>query len=496
MAFLSQSSGRSPTIIGTNLIGRNSGYGSGSDFANNLNKILKPGVNFNTQINLNLGKGENPGSTYSKNVDPKIPINGGNGSGRGSGRPHKKYSDSKGPFFMPSEIKTAPISFLTGIKSGTLINPFEVSNCKSNSSLFTLGGSFLPVSVEDSMFHKLMFGDIYFNIITKLQQDINFRINREMSAKDFYNYLASLSNALQLYYSVDSILAYTSVVRNNNVGMTYLRKGLTAEILSKQEELKRLLLNCAIPPNLLSFIAYMYQNFRFEDLNDSAIFKLEFRTTFHDTSSGCLSPEYYDVIIDELRSTPTITSILLKGIPSFRISNLIPSSSEPIFDANFKTFWYNANSTFIDSKQSKLFYNRTADSSDHEIYYGTFCQEDVDGIFYACSSLYNNTKKTCEPGLWSPVTDYQMLSSCRDEKQLSSMLCYDSYSDKMLSPCSQRTASQCGLYHTVYYSLKDTTGFVTNINVNPSSQKVQVHNINNTASAISQSVMFLFSETN
>jgi hypothetical protein len=496
MAFISPRSGRSPTIVGTDFIGRNQGYGSGSDFANNLNRIIKPGVNFNTQINLNLGKGDNPGSPSLKGDGPNIPNKGDNGGGSGSGRPNKKYSPSKRPYFAPSEVKTSPISFVTNIKSGTLINPFEASNSKTTSSLFTLSGSFLPVSPNSgSIFEQLMLGKIYFNFITKLQQEVNFRIIREIPNKSLLNYFVSISNALQLYYSVDSILAYTSVTSNNNVGMTYLRKGLTAEILSKQEELKRSLLNCAIPPNLLSFIAYMYQNFRFESLDESAIFKLEFRTIFHDTSSQGLSPEYYDVIIAELWAQPTIISILLKGIPSFRVTELIASSAEPLFDANFKTFWYNSNSTYIDNKQSKLIYSRSADSVDHDIYYGSFCNEDVDGIFYACSSLFLSPEKTCEPGLWAPFSDFKALSSCLDSRQRSSLLCYDTPSDRLISPCSQRTASQSGLFHSLYYLADAESKFVSDLNINPSSQKVQVHNINNTTAAVSQSVLFLFSET-
>lgn len=500
MAFVVPYTRRLPSVIGSNSSNNSRGFSfnSGADYANNLSRFIKPGITFNTQLNLNMNSSSGAGSKSDKKpADPKPPNNNGGDKDNnkvGSRRPNKKYSSNKEQgYFAPSDSKTALLSFSSNIKSGTLVNPFQVSDSKESCSLYTLGGSFFPVT--DTSFYNLIIGDIYHRYITKLQSEINYKIDSVITPKGFYGYFVCIVDALQLYYSVDSILAYTSVPTNSNNGMMHLRRSLSAEVLSKQEELKRLLLNVAIPPNLLVFINYMYQNFRFEDLKDSAIFRLEFRSIFHSTSNYKLSPDYYDVIIDEVRNRHTITSVLLKGFPSYRVSELIASSSEPILDPNFKTFWYNSNSTYI-NKDSEIVYNRIIETSDQSFYYGSLCNDDVDGIFYACSSPFNRKTGACEPGIWSPFKDPKSLTSCSRPEQKSSLLCYDSKLDLMIAPCSQRTACQSGLFHSHYYIIESNTRFVSSLNVNPASQKVQVHNVDNIAAAVSESVLFLFKETN
>lgn len=485
MAFVEPSRLIKPIAVGTSSIGKSGGYSSGSGFVSGLNSILKPGVNFNTQLNLQFG-GNGNSSNGNSNVPPS---KGGDSNPKSSkgGRPHKKFSG----YYPSSELKTSSMSFNSGIRSGTIINPFEPSSPTTGSDLFLLAGSFLR-NGSSSYYTSFLAQDIHFKVLTTVQNTVNYKAAREFTSSRFCEYINRLTDALQLYYCIDSILAYESLPSNTNRGMVHLRSFITADVLSSHERLKRTLITLPVPPNLLAFISYMMQIFKFDNTDYSPLYKLEFRSIFHSSSTKSISSDYYDIIIGELTKDSEIVSLLLRSFPSMHITNLLASSASPIFDKNFMSFWYNSCVTYYDGVDEEVKYTKACESIDTKIYYGHFCENDIDGLFYACSSVYNSGKSKIDPGLWTPTYDVDALD-LSDVRQGCNLMCYDSTSNRFTAPLTNRVASQSAIHSAVFFHEDKAKRFIKDEYMNPSSQRVQTHSLDNLSQAVSQSVLFLFS---
>jgi hypothetical protein len=463
------------------------------------NAVKPPGVTFNTQLNLNVG-GRKPSSSGSNSRSSSSSNNNsgdsGGGSGNRNGRPHSSFQKKSSRGYYPlKDSNVGSQSFFTDIPSGIISNPSAKGSSFTGSTLFTMSGSFFPNFMNQPYVVKETIEDrIFFNIITKIYGNVNRNLERQISKTSLYDYINKLSDALQLYYSVESVLAYQSKFSNMNSGMTHLRSLYSADILSAHENLKRTLVQSAIPPNLLAFISYMYQNFKFDTTENAPIYKLAFKYTNH-SGSQSLSPDIINVINAELQECYKINALLLKAIPSYTVYELLPCSAEPIFDRNFMSFWYNSNLSFMHDDKQTLKYTRNIDNSDEEKYYGHFCPNDsLDGIYYACTSLHDSTKGWNLPGFWCPISSAEVLKKCDDEEH-SSLLCYDSDYRRMISPKSHQVATQSGLFHSIYSNRDGKGEYSQVISINPAAQTLQHHSLSNLDHCASQSVLFLLGST-
>jgi hypothetical protein len=485
MAFIIPSPSSKRLIIGSGSYGSSSGYTNGPGFVKSLNSVIRPGINLNAQINMNFGGGGNSGNG-SSNGGGVPPFDSNSSKPSKGGRPNKKYG-----YYAPTVTKTSSVSFNSGIKSGTIINPLEPSSPTFGSDMFLLSGTLLS-SGSSSVYTEFLSKDIHFNLLSKVQSAVNYRVGREFTSARFSKYINRLANALQLYYCVDTVLAYETIPSNTNRGMMGLRTKLDAEILSSHERLKKSLISVAIPPNLLSFVAYMYQTFRFDDTDYSPLYKLEFRAIFHDSKGHCISSGYYNSIIDDLLEDTEIISLLHKTFPSMRTNDLVASSATPIYDKNFISFWYNSCCSYFDQDSMSVKFTKTCGIASEKLYYGHFCENDLDGLFYACNTIFDTAKAKLDPGIWTPLYDNSIYKGLT-KNQCTNILCYDSSIDSFVAPNSSRVSAQCGIFNCLYYVENAASKYYADEYLNPSAQRVQLHNIENLSQAVSQSVLFLFS---
>jgi hypothetical protein len=445
MAFVPPNPGRNPvssTRDGLDMFSRVGRSANARDFAKSFSGNVRPlqfGVNPNLNVDINIGgKGNGNGSKNGSSS---------NKSKRGN-RPYK----SEGYYPIQDNTPTT-FTFNTGIRSSLLVNPFEASD-DNYSTLFVLSGSFLSKHSRTSRIHELMNDLIFTGILLKCQRVCGFKIYRDLTNERFYDYVCAISSALQLYYYVDSIVAYCNSpeVRLPNPGMQHLRSKFTADILSKHSLLGEKLKQYPIPPNLLQIIRYMYQNFIFNDDNSSPIIRLGFREVIYSGDNFSLSPEYYDAIISEFSFAENkVAPILMKTFPDMIMSELPPSSSQPIYDKDFLTFWTNSTISYLNVENGSVNYTRYISNTTDKFSYFTFNGDNVDGIYNSFISIFDLKKKCLQQGLWSVINRTERFKAFNKE-QASSLLCYNTELSKMITPRSTSALAQSGIFHGVYYS--------------------------------------------
>lgn len=375
------------------------------------------------------------GSDFPSRLDGNDSGNGGgsnnNGGGSGGGgksvkpggwRPSKR---DKGIGGSPNVQGVPQFTIDTGIDSGTLINPLQPTT-KYFTPLFIQCGEFMSTLdiQKDSTLANLLNVDLFYKYLVIVQSEVNFGLSRNFTQDNFYMYISTLSEAIQLYYMIDSILAYTSHTPNNNLAMTRLRMAITPEISNSHTKLREILESTPIPPRLLEYIRYMYQNYSFNNVEGSSIIRLSFKdslcTSEYDGGLGINESTYFS-IINRLIDLATVSSIINKIRPSWK-TRMLPSSYEALYDPQFSTFWHNSNIAFEDYGSKVVKHTISVEHSYDMIYYGIFDNR-LDGIIYASCSV-TDQNGVIEKGMWKPFSEFDSRNSIN-----SSLLHYsnDSY---------------------------------------------------------------------
>lgn len=484
--------------------GVSSGSGSGGG-------VFNPSVNANLNIKfpdtatLNIGfgggSGKPPGSSSTR-------LNSSSGSGKDSGsggggcgepprggRPRRGgNSASKGSAHYP--LKDRPVlktDWNSGILSGTLINPYIVGD-EDYSPLYILNGQFFPdvknttgkdgIKInKGSQFSEMFDSDIFNPYLRASERAINYRVGDDFSSEDLFEYIYNVSSALQLFYMIDSIIAYVNNGANRNRGLRYLRDLLTAEILSSHERLRLTLESLPIPRNLVDFIRFMYQNFSHSDKPDSPVIRLGYSGSLYYCSSadaGKLSNLAYSKVQTKLDNLGKIVPIMNKILNNTGVNELPPSCDIAIYDEQFLTFWHNSNVSFSD-KERKLVHSREANDFDQQHYYAHYPTE-LDGGIYACCSLVINN--ISEPGIWKSFADFE---DDWDYEDRTSLTVYKRGGIVGCGDIALRMGS--GIYSAPYFN----GSWVLLTGPAPGVLKTQVHCVGNTTQAVSAMIRSLVS---
>jgi hypothetical protein len=456
--------------------------GSVSDFVSSFGgRVVSPRFGINPTLNIHIGSSSSRNGSGDSNGD-------GDSSkkrGKSGSRPHKSL------IYRPySQRGATNLTYNSGLDSGLSINKLQ-KNTSSYSTCFVCAGSFFPRLKNQPYSQKLVNRNIYSDYLMKCQTSTNPSIDRRFTSDKFYEYISCLVAGLQLYYYVDSIVAYGENTDNvnKNDGLACLRNDFTAEVLSYHQLLSETLCKMICPSNLLDTIRYMYQNFAVTDAPDSSIIRLSFREVAHKGKHLPLSSDYYSVIINELRdSADIVNAVLEKSFPNSKINSLPLSSSVPIHDLNFITFWVNNSISYL--SVDKVIHTRTVKDNEQLFNYFSFNGEDLDGLFAACLSIYSHESDSYENGIWFPISDVTKFKGF-DQDSLSSLLCYDSSLDKFITPKSLSSLSLSGLYHGVYYNVE--TKDLTEALMPPiGSVKMSATSIASFAKAVSLSIFYLY----
>jgi hypothetical protein len=286
---------------------------------------------------------------------------------------------------------------------------------------------------------------------------------------------------------IDSILAFTSYTPNNNIGMTRLRMSITSDIMNGHVRLKEMLEGTPIPPNLLTFIRHMYQNYSFDDVIDSPIIRLSYKDalcTAENDGSLNIDGSTYDEIISTMIEQSTISSMLTK-IRSNWINTLPPSSYEALYDSQFSTFWHNSNIAYEDYGSAVVKFTISVKDRSEPIYYGIFGNR-LDGLIYASCSIVDE-HKVMENGLWAPFTEF------KGKKSINCSLLQLS-NDKLVRPVTAQQFRFSSMVYAAPYTMitSDKNPVWTVVHCSYAAACIpQVHSLENVTQAITKSIGWL-----
>lgn len=148
----------------------------------------------------------------------------------------------------------------TGIKSGlTSLTLQGTTNSGHYNPLYTYNGVFDVTGHNDTWAESVVNNVIYPWYKNVLQAAINY--NFDFTPDDFKEYFDTVSKGLQMYYTIDTVIAYTSNPLSQNIAMEYIRDDITTDIHLKLMLLKERLQACVIPPNMAQIIYWLYQHY-------------------------------------------------------------------------------------------------------------------------------------------------------------------------------------------------------------------------------------------
>lgn len=156
--------------------------------------------------------------------------------------------------------------------------------------------------------------------------------------------------ALAVYYYWRSVIAFTNDENNRNAGMDLLRDQLTPNDYNNLFNLRREIMQCAIPPFVHEFMFYMMGTYRQNELPTSPIMKLmphSFATSTDPFFSGAAatyngksSVDLARVNLDQIKE---FSNVLSRAIGVWGGTEPFEYNSSPRVDPNYTTFWTNAN---------------------------------------------------------------------------------------------------------------------------------------------------------
>ncbi len=197
--------------------------------------------------------------------------------------------------------------------------------------------------------YTAMMSEIFYRLSRKIVKDNRSPVFSSWTGADFYNYVDVMIRALSLYYSVDSILSYKGINGSRNDAVTRHQTHLEAsfEIISKQNELRRLLRGFCFPGKYANLIRWTYQLYKSADLDQATNYRyvpvkeLVWTTTNKDIVPGLVS--VYDLIIALLedQTNANIAGILARSYPEWEINGLPLSCSEAVYDSTHHEMWVN-----------------------------------------------------------------------------------------------------------------------------------------------------------
>jgi len=375
-----------------------------------------------------------------KAVSDKFKNKGGNrrGKGKGNGQPPNNEGNGRGGSKGYNNRGSrggggGPISVVSGASSRSGIDSLSFDSKipagltvnrrlqKDDATPLYLSSGWLfkvtdpDIEAEETEFELELRKVIYPVYEQIISNTINRWVGQYTSADEFLEYFQAVSQALQIFYCIDSILAYSSnnTLDNINYGMEYLRNQLTAQVMVDYNLLKETLENSTIPPNLIEFIRWFCQNYRTSDAPHASIIRLNIGGMYDSNWNSST----YTKISELLRSArenildvSKMMQYLHRAFPSWTVGTLPPSVKLANFDKDFFTFWHNQNCCFKALAADTSFsYTHLMDGFDSYLDYQILERdEDVDGaIFATASCFYQKEKKTIATswGIWQPLAE-------------------------------------------------------------------------------------------
>lgn len=197
--------------------------------------------------------------------------------------------------------------------------------------------------------YTAMMSEIFYRLSRKIVKDNRSPVFSSWTGSAFYSYVDLMIRALSLYYSVDSILSYKGINGTRNDAVTRHQTHLEAsfEIISKQNELRRLLRGFCFPGKYANLIRWTFQLYKSADLDQATNYRyvpvpqLIWTTTNKDIIPALSA--IYDNILSSMEDPDkaNIAGILARSYPEWEINGLPLSCSEAVYDSTHHEMWVN-----------------------------------------------------------------------------------------------------------------------------------------------------------
>jgi hypothetical protein len=301
--------------------------------------------------------------------------------------------------------KGTRVNFSLPVKSNYAVqqmeNPELIQNNRFNGKLqinlstFQRSDYLTPV-LSDNV--TAQYKQIYNRLSREVYQEFRSNIDTIWTFNNFYSAMDAAVRALELFYTVDSVLSYTSNTsrRDENKVLTDYRNRLQSDfdILGYQNSLRRTLKGVTFPEEFSNLIRWTFQSYTSnEDVDQAMNYRFCPTSAFvGDVASLSSSVEaMYTPIMNgiTLPEHTRIYAMLAKIRPNWEIVSLPKSCNSAVFDPRHYEMFCNQACVYEDSGGIKFFPNFAEKAINGTLVYCSLQNpEDSDGLAFTLHSPF------------------------------------------------------------------------------------------------------------
>lgn len=215
--------------------------------------------------------------------------------------------------------------------------------------------------------YTLISNDLYFRLSKQVVKDSRGPIINSWTVDNFRGYIDSIVGALEWYYAVDSVLAYSSSPNKsdrNDINIEWQERISTNfSIISNQNRLRRLLKGFAFPNKYSQMIRWLYQLYKVNNLDQAHNYRFVPRPELVWSTSGAdlvtqMLPVYDEIFANlEIDSNRDVSALLCRSFPDWEIMGLPLSCNEATFDYTHYEMWINQPLIYATSEGTEVYPN-------------------------------------------------------------------------------------------------------------------------------------------
>jgi hypothetical protein len=191
---------------------------------------------------------------------------------------------------MVSTFSSGIIGGMTGTSSyasGNNSSPLYDMGIRFNA----LGTSSSTTTSQDSYAFKQWENIVFPAYVQYIQRNLNYQFT--LDEKEFGEYIEAVSDALQLFYTIESIMAYANNPDTVNDAVYSLRAKISASMYNDMYLLKERLEQMVIPPAIHEMIYNLFQNYSMGTVPGAPIVRFSSRGLFDPVGSPIGSVNLY-----------------------------------------------------------------------------------------------------------------------------------------------------------------------------------------------------------
>lgn len=326
------------------------------------------------------------------------------GGGKGVGSGGSAYIHPQLHNHLDSNAKPGEVEINIGLEARTYVPYFKeyVSNYTSPLHI-TCAIPQMP-TLETYTLGRFNNKAILLRFIEQVARSVSQNLDvNTLNTTNLNAYFNRILTGLSYYYWYESIYTYSMGKVDTNDALVYLRRAMTPDVVNNLMILRSTLVSLPIPPNMVQFVYWMYQNWQVHSLADSPVIKI---CPFPISQTTNLpDPSDLTTCIDDLNSSTNraITSVLIKAFDEWFQMDLPPSSLTLEHSADFTTLWANLPSVNIQTAGTTYSWRHPGvPNTTTNVPYHTYTDE-LEGAIIGMLSIYDNTNSQWAPSLMSPV---------------------------------------------------------------------------------------------